>query len=531
MKTIHILRLSALAAGLLAPATAFAGLIVSAPIDVVGNLPLAQFVGDNFATQAYKDWGNEPYVTVNPTNTNQIVVSSFAFGAPPNADASFFYSTNGGTSWTAQFSVPQPSAAVTIPTDWNFDYDSAGTLHAAVLGCSGAKCANNNVYFGTTTNPTTPAAWTWTNAGAQINTAPSSGNADQPWLKLSGNNVLVAYDDFHASVVERVVASSNLGTSFPTDNPVSNIAGNPQNASSVNPGTRIAVDGKGAIYSIFGYATAINNPSNGVNNNVAYFINRSTNNGASWDFLGNSTIGGIQLPTTASAKTISTQLCNGPPFGTCTQASNTWFAGVNDLRGNTTAIAADKTGAHIYAVYGMQDKISGVDRLYLDELHPGPGNTLAPSTPISLGDSVPGQRAALPGVTVKDDGTVVIMYDTYDARNNLVNVHVASSTDFGASIASDIVEYSFEPLSLTAATGSAAANREFGDYDFLTSIDNTVYGTFAGLGDVNIGGIDTTGLIDPFFFTATDVPEPASWALVLTGLAGAGWLRRRKNRG
>jgi len=52
------------------------------------------------------------------------------------------------------------------------------------------------------------------------------------------------------------------------------------------------------------------------------------------------------------------------------------------------------------------------------------------------------------------------------------------------------------------------------------SIDDTVYGTFAGLGDVNAGGINTTGLIDPFSFSATDVPEPGSLSLVLTGLAG-----------
>jgi hypothetical protein len=62
------------------------------------------------------------------------------------------------------------------------------------------------------------------------------------------------------------------------------------------------------------------------------------------------------------------------------------------------------------------------------------------------------------------------------------------------------------------------------------SIDNTVYGTFAGLGDVNAGAINTTGLIDPFLFSGTDqVPEPGTLSLVLTGLAAAVWLRRRNN--
>ena len=104
--------------------------------------------------------------------------------------------------------------------------------------------------------------------------------------------------------------------------------------------------------------------------------------------------------------------------------------------------------------------------------------------------------------------------------------------DFGASIVSDVEEYSFAPLPLAQVNpANPNANREFGDYDFLMSIGDAIYGTFAGLGDVNAGGIDTTGLIDPFFFSGTDIiPEPASWLLVLTGLAGVGSLRRRKSK-
>ena len=48
MKTINILRLSAFGAGSLAAPAAIAGLLVSAPVDVVGNLPITTFIGDNF---------------------------------------------------------------------------------------------------------------------------------------------------------------------------------------------------------------------------------------------------------------------------------------------------------------------------------------------------------------------------------------------------------------------------------------------------------------------------------------------------
>ena len=73
MNTINILRLSVFGAALLAAPAAIAGLIVSAPIDVVGNLPLATFIGDNFATQKYKDWGNEPFIAVIERNRFAVV--------------------------------------------------------------------------------------------------------------------------------------------------------------------------------------------------------------------------------------------------------------------------------------------------------------------------------------------------------------------------------------------------------------------------------------------------------------------------
>jgi hypothetical protein len=100
MKSIHVFRLFVLAAGLLGAPAAVAGLIVSAPVDVIGNLPAARFTMAGYGTRAYKDWGNEPFVAVNPLNTNDVFISSFSFKTSQSisGDANVFYSTNGGAS-------------------------------------------------------------------------------------------------------------------------------------------------------------------------------------------------------------------------------------------------------------------------------------------------------------------------------------------------------------------------------------------------------------------------------------------------
>jgi hypothetical protein len=497
------------AAAFLAAAPSVSALTLGTPTDVIGHLSPADFTGFGYGINTYKDWGNEPSITVNPLNPQQMVVSSFAYNTnTTTSGADIFLSNDGGATWSSNFTVPAPANGVTIPNDWRFMYDASGNLHGAVLG-STSNGTLTNIYHGVTTNPTSLAAWTWTGGGAPINVAPSTNGADQPWIALApGGKVFVAYDDFNnfnnalpaGGVKERVSASANNGTSFTSDNLVSN--GGFQ--SFTNPGLRIAAAPTGTVFSIFGNGTS--NVSSGVQH-VDYYVNRSRDGGATWDFTSTTPVGGLLIDGGSS-----TQVNN---------SSATWFAGVNELLGNVTAVTSDSTGNNVYVLYGKQD-INNIDRIYLTK-GTAVANTLVfgPGLPIS----VAGERACLPTLTVLDDGTIVMEYDSFNTTSGKIEVHIASSADQGLTVASDNTVYQYTPASL-AALGIASSNRELGDYQYITSVGNTFYATFNGIGNVNSGGINTTALLDPFVITGTSVPEPATLLLLLAAAPFA--LTRRR---
>lgn len=474
--------------------------VQSAPppvVDVLGNIPAAQF-NAIIAPQNYKDWGNEPFIAVNPTNINQVVVSGFGYGTNSvNSGAQLYYSTNAGANWAATFPLQAPQNGINIPFDQTFAYDSAGTLHGAILG------GNNQIYHGTTNNPATANSTTWTGGGSPINSF-GAGAADQPFMALSGSKVYVAYDNFANGGKIQVARSDNGGATFAAANdlPVSTFS--PANGFT-NPGVRVATDGNANANAIFGAGTS-NGPKQG-EQNVSYRLNSYHVGNANWDFTASN---GLAIDSGVSHQIDGT--------------GATWFGGVNELLGSVTAIASDKAGAHIYTVYGKEDA-NGLDRLYVEEFHPN-GGTLVGSGSVLF--SVGGQRAALPSVAVCDDGTLFIEYDSYIGPNGdplaaggVFQVHLATSHDFGQTFTDDIL-YTF---TAPGAPGDPnyGGNREFGDYTYLTSVGNMVYGTFAARGNVNAGGIDDTAMIAPFYYTVncqavTAVPEPATmWLLAIGG--------------
>ena len=133
----------------------------------------------------------------------------------------------------------------------------------------------------------------------------------------------------------------------------------------------------------------------------------------------------------------------------------------------------------------------------------------------------------MPALTVTQGGTVALLYDSFDGAR--FHVHLATSAGDGFS---DEDVYDFTSPGYAELGLSGTNVRTLGDYQYLTSLGDTIYGAFAGRGDTLGAGVDTTGNIDPFFLMdALSVDEPASLALLAAGALGLAAARRLLLRG
>jgi hypothetical protein len=307
----------------------------------------------------------------------------------------------------------------------------------------------------------------------------------------------VGHSNFDDFLEERVVSSTDGGATFASaaDRPINNGL---QQAGTANPGTRIAMDRQGRVYSIFGWPDA---DLGGGAKHVQYSLNRWSG-AIAWDFTtNNAQPGGILVDQ-----------------GDSLQGYGYKFGGVNTLIGNVTAIAVSADGQHIYTIYGKRDA-SNIDKVYVREFHPDPNNSTnllgAASVLVSLGSL----RSALPSAAVTDEGKLWIMYDQFDPADATFSVRLASSTDLGQSFDDELL-YSFTSPILD---NGDVRQRVLGDYQSLIALGNRVHGTFAGRGNVSIGVIDTTGFIAPFVFSSPEPPPFLRMQLTSTNTVVIAW--------
>lgn len=428
----------------------------------------------------------EPSIAIDPTNTNQIVIS--AFSGSWGANAPLWHSTDGGNTWTEQFTVPVPpglAAATTAncPCDQAFDYDRTN-------GVSGTFLSNIDIFSGTTTDPTMSTVWNWLvqlGVAQRTNNVTTSG-IDQPWLLVNRDpttanqdNIYVAYDELNSNSMRVAVSLGTNPPNFVRDN-LSGMTG----GGFVNPGHRLAVDrNNGTVYSL--WQVRAGGGDDGTHN-ISYRLNRSTDGGQTWTLNGN--MGGITVATADS-----TQACNAGCGPGC--MNNTFkFGTVNALLGGVLHAAVDPTNSDLYYVYGNRDAATNNNRLAIRRLTSDGMGGLNVGAEVFVTGQV---QAALPSVAVASDGTVGVLYTQFDGISSMSNipifsVHFAMSIDQGQTFPINLVLENF----LSSATDNGACRqRVFGDYQQVKAVGTTFFGVFPGNG-VPFGR--TIANHDPIFF-------------------------------
>jgi Bacterial Ig-like domain (group 3)/BNR/Asp-box repeat len=471
--------------------TVFRGQLKQAPVGP--TLSAAGVFTIDATSSASSFGGNEPSIAVNPANPDQIAITRFASTWNGNADV--LYSTDGGITWTEQTSIPPPPGVAGTsggPFDQTIDYGRNGTLYGTFLTCTpatGGGCSATSVVTGSTTDPTKASSWSWNGNPAQL-TSGTRTNVDQPWLLVnrdpttaSQDNVYVAYDDFGAGPDARVAVSYGA---IPVNITADNKAGT-ASPLATNPGLRLATDPRnGTVYSLYEQSSGSSQPKS-----VTYKLNRSTDGGANWTLNGDTD--GLTVDTVDSD-----------------QAPGFKFGGVNALLGGVDHAAVDPVNGDVYVAYGQD--VSGGNQIKIRRLTDNGSGGLNVGAAADVSSST---DAALPSVAVLSDGTVGVLYDTYDGNTTAgfptFSAHLARSTDHGATFSDTVLQTFQSPQQdKTGCTGtdtSCARQRVLGDYQQLKAVGTTFYGAFPG----NTSGVPATNPpIDVIFFS---VPQATRTSL------------------
>jgi len=432
--------------------------------------------------------GSEPSVALNPANLMQIVVTGFSGNWAGGGNAPLWFSTNGGMTWTKFASItPPPDRVVSpqCPCDQTVDYGRDGVVFGTFLNVNPVS-KHLNVFSGDSTDPTTPAGWQWK---VLPNTKDARTNrahpffADQPWLLVNRDPIIAAQDDVYVGydnfnplgLTSQIAVSKGLEPPFfATDKSAGAYV-----PLATNPGLRLASDPRnGTMYALYERSTG-----SGGFKTVAYMLNRSIDGGKTWGLNGSAS--GIAVETANSFQ------APGFKFGT-----------VNALLGGIDHVAVDPTTGDVYVVYGKHRPGPGSNQIFIRRLvaNGGGGLTVMPATVVTTAVS-----AALPSVAVTSDGTVGVLYDTFDGFDvngfPTFSAHLATSANKGTTFADQVLESFSSP----AKSSADPRQRVLGDYQQLKATGRLFYGVFAG-NRVPFNGGGGTSIIDPVYFAVASGP-------------------------
>lgn len=443
----------------------------------------------------------EPSIAVNPLNPLQMVAGAFSSTSSGNDVATpFWMSNNGGQTWSSYGSLPSVDKTLA----WR--QDGVAPIVATLHLVSDNPFVSSISTFNGSVN----------NFGSPINTT-SSAALDQPWLRtgpagqtyMTLNN-LSGYPGASASI--RV--SSDNGATFAA--PITLETVNPAGRQDA-PAVRSAVNGQ-TVYAVFTrWGSQIENNPNGDQRyaNSQLVVVKSTNAGTSFS-------SGVVAATTTGffANTSDTPLTFG-----------------HTRAGSDVSIAVDPNNAN-RIVLAYQDAPgangSGIVQLHLMESKDGGATwTNTFTTPTNV-------RSGFPALSILNNGAVGLLYLNYNPATGMLSQHfLTTANDFVST--SDTVLASEKSISFF-----------LGDFYDLTSVGNRFYGifsawnvdngidasfanvsyqrTYTGTPGTSGFALDAPGSVDPFFFTTavSAVPEASTWAMMLIGFSGIGFIAYRK---
>jgi hypothetical protein len=491
-----------------------------APSGVLAPVVVDPAVSNTEANFAANDTigGSEPSVALNPANTNQVAITSFSMGNltwSATQNAPLWYSTDAASTWTKEFTITHPPGRTgeegegCPPCDQTIDYGRNGTLFGTFLINVNSKFNQFDVVSGDTTNPAEAAAWQWNGNPVQLTNNAHAGNTDQPWLlvnrdptEAAQDDVWSAYDDFGKNPTNAQVAFSN--NAAPPNFNIDNSPGAMAN-SGTNPGLRLAKDPRnGWMYALWQTTTGATVP-----HPTTLHINRSTDGGATWTLNGSTA--GQALPEGQADDGCTTVVKEE-----CTAYYK--FATVNALLGGVHHAAVDPTNGDVYVVYGNDTAGTGVgNQLFIRRLtdNGSGGFNIGAAVTVSISTS-----AALPSVAVTSDGTIGVLYDTFENEFSeppgsfpRMKAHLAVSTDHGATFKDTVLETFLSPSKTEAGN---LRQRILGDFQQIKSNRGLLYGVFSG-NRVPLNGGEGRSIIDPIYFSAKALPRPTTTKTTLSG--------------
>jgi len=444
----------------------------------------------------------EPSIAVNPLNPLQMVAGAFSSTANGNDNNTLFWaSNNGGSTWSSYGNLPTDDKTLA----WR--QDGVAPL-AAGLHC--ISCTANS--FVTSLNTY---SGNGTNFGAPI--SPITGGLDQPWLRTGASGkTYMTYNDLtnYPAASASIRVSSNNGATY-AQPILLDTAGKPAGGQDA-PSVRSAVNGQ-TVYAAFTRWGTETDSANGDQHfaNSQVVVVKSTNGGTSFS-------PGVTAATTN---------------GLFANVSDTPLTFGHSRSSSDVAIAVDPNNASrvIVAYQNEVGQESGVVQLHVIESSDGGATWTNKLT------TAPSVRAGFPGLSILNNGSVGLLYLTYDPATQMQSQHfLTTSNDF-------------------ATTTDTLLGREqnitffLGDFYDLTSVDNTFYGTFSAW-NVDDGtqayfptisyqrsytgtpgtadfALPVSGSVDPFFFSdtvTTAVPELSTWAMMLIGFTGLGYMAFRR---